>query len=101
MGDKIDDIKIAMFRDTPFAGDVNYPKLTSGGFYALNGTKSICSFHVANKQVTVSHSSAESDIIPLEACLRRGGLPSSMFGDMVHERIQNAGEAPRENTKYQ
>ena len=76
LGDALMDCRILVFADASFAGDVKDSKSTSGMFMVLAGPNTWCPLSwMCKKQTAVSHSSAEAEIISLEAAMRSEALP--------------------------
>ena len=76
VGDSIDAIKIAVYADASFAGDLRDSKSTSGGLVCLVGPRTFVPLTwICKKQSAVSHSSTEAEIIALETIMRMEGLP--------------------------
>ena len=75
-GDQISDCKIMMFADASFAGDLRDSKSTSGMYMAIAGPHTwVPLAWLCKKQTAVSHSSAEAEIIALDAGMRMEALP--------------------------
>ena len=84
MGNTAKQCKLGLFQDSDSAGDLEDSKSTSGG--------TLCSFEIhtfvpiswmCKKQTSVSHSSAESEIISLDAGLRLDGKPALDLWDLI------------------
>ena len=76
VGDTADKLKLAVYSDVSFAGDLKDSKSTSGGVLVLVGPSTFVPLTwVCKKQGAVSHSSTEAEIIALEAMMRMDGLP--------------------------
>ena len=77
MGNQIEDCKLGLFQDASFAVDLRDSKSTPGGLLCVFGSHTFVSISwICKKQTAVSHSSAESKIILLDAGLRILGLPA-------------------------
>ena len=77
VGDKIENIKLAVYSDASFAGDVNDSKSTTGGLICLVGPQTFVPLNwMCKKQGAVSHSSTEAEIIALDTMIRMEGIPS-------------------------
>ena len=86
VGDDPLDIKLAVFADASFAGDLRDSKSTSGGFLALVGPRTFVPLTwVCKKQGAVSHSSTEAEVISLEAMMRLEGIPALNLWKQVLE----------------
>jgi len=86
VGDPAYDCKLAYFSDASFAGDLRDSKSTSGGVLALVGPSTFVPISwMCKKQGAVSHSTAEAEVIALDAGCRMEGLPSLLLWDLVLE----------------
>ena len=75
-----------MYADASFAGDVVDSKSTTGGYLFLIGPNTCGPLgHMVKKQGAVSHSSTETEVIALDACLRVDGIPALMFWEQALE----------------
>ena len=75
-----------MFQDASFAGDLMDSKSTSGGLLALVGPKTFVTLAWrCKKQTAVSHSSAEAEVISLDAGVRMEGIPALVLWDQIVE----------------
>ena len=84
--DKMEDCKLGLFQDASLAGDVRDSESTSGGVLCVFGTLTFGPISWMSKQQTaVSHISAESEIISLDASLRMDGVPAPQFWKCVLE----------------
>ena len=71
-----------LFQDSDFAGDLGDSKSTSGGTLCVFGSQTFVPISwMCKKQISVSHSSTESEIISLDAGLRLDGIPAL---DLLH-----------------
>ena len=69
-------MRIDMFADADFAGDIKDSKSTSGCYLALCGPRTFIPIAaMSTKQSVVSHSSTESEIVSLEQGMRSEALP--------------------------
>ena len=69
-----------------FAGDLEESKSTSGGLLCIFGSQTFVPITwKCKKQTSVSHSSAEAEIISLDAGLRMDGIPALDLWDFVIE----------------
>ena len=67
-----------------FAGDLEDSKSTSGGTLCVFGSNTFVPISwMCKKQISVSHSSTESDIISLDAGLRLDGIPALDLWDLI------------------
>ena len=73
-----------LFVDAGFAGDLQDSKSTTGSFLVLVGPQTWAPISwMCKKQVPISHSSSEAEVIALEAALRLEGIPALLFWDEV------------------
>ena len=80
-----------MFQDSDFAGDLEVSKSTSGGTLCIFGShKFVPMSWMCKKQTSVSHSSTESEIISLDAGLRRDGIPALDLWDLAIEVLHSS-----------
>ena len=71
-------------KDSDFAGDLEDSKSTSGGTLCVFGSHTFVPISwMCKKQTSVSHSSAESEIISLDAGLRLDGTPALDLRDLI------------------
>ena len=76
VGDKVEDIKIMLFCDASFAGELKGSKSTSGAVMCLVGPYTFVPLtQFAKKQGAVSHSFTEAEVISFDAAFRMLGLP--------------------------
>ena len=76
--------RLGLFQDSDFAGDLEDSKFTSGGTLCIFGSHTfVPRSWMCNKQTSVSHSSTESEIIPLDAGLRLDGIPALDLWDLI------------------
>ena len=84
VGNTAQQMPIALFPDSDFAGDLEDSKSTSSGTLCVFGShKFVPISWMCNKQTCVSHSSKESEIISLDAGLRMDGIPALDLRDLV------------------
>ena len=84
VGDAPSECWLTLFSDASFAGDLRDSKSTSGGILCLVGPNTyvpIC--WICKKQGAVSHSTAEAEIISLDAGVRLEGLPALSLWSLV------------------
>ena len=68
VGNTAKQCRLGLFQDSDFAGDLEDSKSTSGGTLCIFGSHSFVPISwMCKKQTSVSHSSTESGIIPLDA----------------------------------
>ena len=78
VGDHSKDIRLAMFADASFAGDLS----TSGGYLCLIGPNTFVPISwLCKKQSAVSHSSSEAEVISLDTAVRMEVLPCLQLWD--------------------
>ena len=84
VGDKAEDIYLALFVDASFAGDIRDSKSASGAYLCLAGPNTFVPINwICKKQGAVSHSSSEAEIIALDAAIRMEGLPALSLWSVV------------------
>ena len=72
---------LVLFQDASFAGELWDSLSTSGGLLCIFGSHTFVPISwMCKKQSAVSHSSAESEIISVDAGLPMDGLPALPFG---------------------
>ena len=82
--------RLGLFQDSDFAGDLEDSKSTSGGTLCVFGSHTFVPISwMCKKQTSVSHSSTESEIIPLDAGLRLDGIPALDFWDLIVSVLGN------------
>ena len=75
---------MGLFQDSDFAGDLEDSKSTSGGTLCVFGSRTFVPISwMCKKQISVSHSSTESEIISLDAGLRLDGIPALDLWDLI------------------
>ena len=108
LGNTAKQCRLGLFQDSDFAGDLEESESTSGGTLCVFGSHTfvpIC--WMCKKQTSVSHSSAESEIISLEAGLRLDGIPAHdiwvlfvfVLGNTTqnHDRTERPAVCPHTN----
>ena len=84
VGDNAEDCKLMLFCDASFAGDLVGSKSTSGMILVIVGPRTFVPITwFVKKQGAVSHSSAEAEVISLDAGLRLEGIPILDLWDLV------------------
>ena len=82
--------RLGLFQDSAFAGDLEDSKSTSGGVLCILGSRTFVPVSWrCKKQTSVSHSSAESEIISMDAGLRMDGLLALDLWEMVIEVLRS------------
>ena len=99
MGNTAKQCRLGLFQDSDFAGDLEDSKSTSGGVLCIFGSHNFVPISwMCEKQISVSHSSTEAEIISLDAGLRMDGIPALTLWDLVIEifhSVPNKIEQPR------
>ena len=81
---------MGLFQDSDFAGDLGDSKSTSGGTLCIFGSHTFVPISwMCKKQILVSHSSTESEIISLDAGLRLDGNPAFDLWDLIVSVVGN------------
>ena len=84
VGDPPEDCWLTLFSDASFAGDLRDSKSTSGGFLCLVGPNTYVPLTwICKKQGAVSHSTAEAEVISLDAGIRLEGIPALTLWSLV------------------
>ena len=93
--------RLGLFQDSDFAGDLEESQSTSGGVLCIFGSHTFVPISwMCKKQTSVSHSSAEAEIMSLDAGLRMDGNPALTLWDLVIEVLHsepNNTDGPRES----
>ena len=88
-------MQIGLFQDSDFAGYLEDSKSTSGGTLCVFGRHAFVPISwMCTKQTSVSHSSAESEIISLDAGLRLDGIPTLDLWDLIVFILGNTIQTP-------
>ena len=91
VGNTAQHCRLGLFQDPDFARDLEESKSTSGGVLCIFGSHTFVPISwMCKKQTSVSHSSAEAEIISLDAGLRMGGIPALALWDLVIEIFYSA-----------
>ena len=86
VGNTAQQCRFGVFQDSDFAGDLKDSKSASGGLLCVFGSHTfVPASWMCKKQTSVSHSSAEPEIISLDAGLRMDGIPALDLWDLVIE----------------
>ena len=86
-----------LFQDSDFAGGLEDSKSTSGGTLCVFGSHTFVPISwMCNKQTSVSHSSTESEIIPLDARLRLDGISALDLWDLIVAVLGNTNQSNQE-----
>ena len=84
VGDPPSKCWLTLFSDASFAGDLRDSKSTSGGLLCLVGPNTFAPMSwLCKKQGAVSHSTAEAEVISLDAGCRLEGLPALILWELV------------------
>ena len=95
MGNTAKHCRLGQFQDSDFAGDREDSKSTSGGtLYVLGSHTFVPISWMCKKQISVSHSSTESEIISLDAGLRLDGIPALEQKDLIVSVLGNTIQKP-------
>ena len=75
VGNTTQQCRLGMFQDSDFAGDLEDSKSTSGGILRIFGSQTFVPISwMCKKQISVSHSSTEAEVISFDAGLRMDGI---------------------------
>ena len=100
LGDKVEDLRLFMFVDASFAGDLRDSKSTSGMYLCIAGPNTwVPITWICKKQSAVSHSSAEAEIIALEAGMRTEATPMLILWELAIDVFATKAP-PRANMGY-
>ena len=84
VGDRFEDLSLACYVDSDYAGDYVNDKSTSGCWTALVGPKTDCMISFAsNRQTAVARSSTEAEVAAGDRAVRRELIPISDLIDVV------------------
>ena len=84
VGNTAKQCRLGLFQDSDFAGDLEDSKSTSGRTLCVLGSHTfVPKSWMCKKQIAVSHSSTESEIISLDTGLRLDGLPALELWDLI------------------
>ena len=90
VGNTAKQCRLGLFPDSDFAGDLEDSKSTSGGTLRVFGSHTFVPISwMCKKQISVSHSSTESEIISLDAGLRLDGIPALDLWDLIVSVLGN------------
>ena len=97
VGDPAESIRIVLFSDASFGGDLRDSKSTRGDFLCLSGHRTFVPItQLCKKQGPVSHSSSEAEVVSLEAGVRMEGIPALLLWDLVVDVFSEVkGEIPK------
>ena len=84
VGNTVEQCRLGLFQDSNFAGDLEDSKSTCGRTLCVFGSHTfVPKSWMCKKQIVVSHSSTESEIISLDAGLRLDGIPALDLWDLI------------------
>ena len=84
VGDKPEDIIVALYVDAGFGGDLADSKSSTGAMLCLMGPNTFVPLTwLCKKNTAVSHSSSEAEVIAMDAGVRLEGLPALAFWEEV------------------
>ena len=90
VGNTAKQCRLGLFQESDFAGDLEDSKSTSGGTLCIFGSHTFVPISwMCKKQIAVSHSSTESEIISLDTGLRLDGLPALELWDLIVSVLGN------------
>ena len=90
MGNTAQHCRLGLFQDSDFAGDLKDSKSSSGGVLCIFGSRTFVPVSwMCKKQISVSRSSTDSEIISLDAGLRMDRLLALYLWDMVIEVLRS------------
>ena len=94
VGNTVKQCRLGLFQDSDFVGDLEDSKSTSGGTLGVLGSHTFVPITwMCKKQTTASHSSTESEIIPLDAGLRLDGIPALDLWDLIVAVLGNTNQS--------
>ena len=97
VGNTAKQCRLGLFQDSDFAGDLEDSKSTSGGTSCVFGSHTFVPISwMCKKQTSVSHCSAESEIISLDAGLRLDGIPALNLWDLIVAVFGNTNQSHKE-----
>ena len=84
MGNTAKQCRLGLVQDSDFAGDLEDSRSTSGGTLCVLGSHTFVPISwMCKKQTSVSHGSAESEIISSDAGSRMDGIPALDLWDLI------------------
>ena len=76
--DPVEELRVWLFADADFAGDVSTSRSTSGVFMAIVGPHTFIPLSaLSKKQTCVSHSTPEAEIVAADLAVRQEGIPGA------------------------
>ena len=98
VGNTAQQCRLGLFQDSDIAGDLEDSQSTSGGVLCIFGSHTFVPIRLmCKKQISVSHSSTESEIISLNAGLRMDGISALDFWDLVVEVLRSSSNQPKKS----
>ena len=95
MGNTAQHCRLGLLQDSDFAGDLEDCKSTSGKILCIFGSRTfILTCWMCKKQISVSHSSMECEVISLDAGLRMDGILALDLWDLVTEVLHYSNNVP-------
>ena len=95
MGNTAQHCRFGLFQDSDFAGNCKIPNLPQGKILGTFGNRTLVpTSWMCKKQTSVSLSSAESEVISLDARLSMDGICMFDFGDLVIEVLRSSNNVP-------
>jgi len=90
VGDKLDDLWLALFADADFAGDKQGSKSTGGAFLILMGPYTFFPLTAhSKKQGSTANSSTEAEIVSLAHALRTIGIPAlDLWEELLGRKVK-------------
>ena len=89
--------RLGLFQDSDFAGDLVDSKSTSGGTLCVFGSPTLVPMSfMCEKQTSISHSSAESEIISLDSEMRLDGIVALDLWDLIDSVLGNTTQNRKE-----
>ena len=87
IGDSSDKLVLSLYRDADFADHKIHQNSSTGVLMALTGPNTLFPLNGASKkQMCVSHSTPEAEIVAANAAVRLEGLPALQLWDVILER---------------
>ena len=102
VGNTAQHCRLGLLQDSHFAGDLEDSKSTSGESYVSSDVRTFVTISsMCKKQTSVSHSCTESEIISLDAGLRKDGLLALDLWDIVIEVLRSTNNTASQGTLAQ
>ena len=77
VGDKVENVRLALYADADFAGCPNTARSTTGVYFALMGPSPHCGLAaISKRQSCVSHSTPEAELVAADHALRACAIPA-------------------------